>query len=80
MFGFSGHSSGGHMAALLALDARYLARVGVPLSAIKVQCSSSLCRFLDFSSDQGVIPLSGVFSLTNPLAEDENNWRNKVFR
>ena len=54
-----GHSAGAHIAALLTLDASYLAKVGLPRSAIRATAAlSGPYDFVPTGSDRGVFNMT----------------------
>ena len=59
----SGHSAGGHLAALLCLDRRYLASIGVPESALRG------CITVSGATDVAVHAESGTFTSREQLEE-----------
>ena len=66
----SGHSAGAHIAAMVALDPRYLAKAGVPRAAIKgVAGLSGPYNFLPFTSDSAKNAMGHVVDkrITQPI-------------
>ncbi len=77
----AGHSAGGHLAALLALDPAYLGKFGIPLSAIKGVASisgvydvSQIAGFKTNDGEDSPSPIAHVHSGAPPFLVSYCQW------